>query len=67
MERILPNAVGGDGLAIGFHPAMTILMSAEIIRQILSDPREPHVRRAPDRLRGGPDTSGGARRDAARD
>ena len=28
---------------------------------------EPHLRRARDRLRGGPDASGGARRDAARE
>jgi hypothetical protein len=39
IERILPNAIVGGGLSIGFDPALAILMSAEIIRQILSDPQ----------------------------
>jgi hypothetical protein len=34
-------------------------------RRVLGLPREPHVRRAADRLRGGPDAAGRACRDAA--
>jgi hypothetical protein len=34
-------------------------------RRVLGEPGKPHSRRTPDRLRGGPDAEGGARRDVA--
>jgi hypothetical protein len=34
-------------------------------RRLLGVPGDPHLRRAPDRMRGGPDAPGGARRDVA--
>jgi hypothetical protein len=38
---------------------------ADAIGSYWGEPQDPRLRRAPDRLRGGPDAPGGARRDAA--
>ena len=71
IEQALRERLDGLG-PLGRNALLTVLLLPDskrgaAIGEIWSHPEGPRLRRVADRLRGGPDAAGGARKDAARD